>query len=387
MAERIQKIIGPRGVSYLVRVEYPLDPITGKRRQRSKAFRTKKEAEKALAEWLVEIERGTAIDGAKMTVGEYLNHWLVTIARHRVRETTFAAYRTTIRTHIIPAIGSVPLQRLTPAAVQEFYAHMLASGHSAAVVQKCHLRLSQGLKQAARWQMVSRNICESVEPPRVVHKQAQAWTRDELRRFLTESEHDGYHPYWLLAIATGMRRGELLGLRWQDVDMDHGRLAVRQSVTIGAHGAPIFQEPKTPKARRTITVPAEVIAALREHKRSQNVRRLTIGQAWRDNDLVFSVADGGPINPTNLRRNLIAIATRADVPLLNIHALRHSHSTMLLEAGENPKVIQERLGHADIRTTLGIYSHVLPSMQERAAEMVGVLLFGEVEREREVIVK
>jgi hypothetical protein len=191
MSERIQKLIGPRWVSYLVCVEYPRDPVTGKRRQRSKAFKTKKEAEKALAEWLVEIERGTAVIGSKMTVGEYLSYWLETIARHRVRETSFAACGTTIRTHIVPAIGSVPLQRLTPAAVQELYADMLAAGHSAAVIQKCHLRLSQGLKQAVRWQMVSRKVCESVEPPRVVHKQAQSWTRDELRRFLNESERDG----------------------------------------------------------------------------------------------------------------------------------------------------------------------------------------------------
>jgi integrase len=169
--------------------------------------------------------------------------------------------------------------------------------------------------------------------------------------------------------------------------MECGRLTVRQTVTVGAKGALIFQESKTPKARRTITIPVEVIAALREHKRLQNVRRLALGEAWRDHDLIFTVADGGPGNPTNLRRNLLAIAKRADVPPLNIHALRHSHSTLLLQAGENPKVIQERLGHADIRTTLGIYSHVLPNMQERAAEKVGALLFGEDESEREVIVK
>jgi integrase len=195
-----------------------------------------------------------------------------------------------------------------------------------------------------------------------------------LRRFLAESARDGYHPYWLLAATTGMRRGEVLGLRWQDVDMARSTLTVRQTVTVGASGAPIFQEPKTPKARRTVTVPGEVIAALRDHKRSQNLRRLALGEAWREYDLIFTVAAGGPINPTNLRRNLLAIAKRADVPLLNIHALRHSHSTLLLQAGENPEVIQERLGHADIRTTLGTYGHVLPTMQERAAETIAAIL-------------
>ncbi len=396
MADRIQKIIGPRGTAYLVRVEYPPDPVTGKRRQRSKSFTTKKEAEKELARWLVEIERGTAIDGAKMTVGEYLTHWLATAARHAVRETSYCGYETTIRVHIIPALGSIPLQRLTPVAVQAFYAHLLAQKHSAVVVNKCHLRLSQALKQAVRWQMVARNVCDAVNPPRVAHKQARMWGADEVRRFLAEATHDGYHPYWILAATTGMRRGELLGVRWQDVDMERNRLVVRQTVTVGAKGVPIFQEPKTPKARRTITLPANVTAAMREHKREQNMRRLAIGKAWRDHDLVFTVADGGPINPSNLLRNMRAIidkinkeAKKGDeqLPMLNIHALRHSHSTLLLQAGENPKVIQERLGHADIRTTLGIYSHVLPNMQERAADTIAAVLFGETESVREVIVK
>jgi integrase len=158
MAGSIQKLTGPQGTSYLVRVEYPPDPITGKRRQRSKTFGTKREAETERAKWLVEIERGTAIEGSKMTVGEYLDHWLATVARHSVRETTYQAYETTICAHVKPALSSIALQRLTPAQVQEFYANALTAGHSAAVVHKCHLRLSQALKQAVRWQMVSRNV-------------------------------------------------------------------------------------------------------------------------------------------------------------------------------------------------------------------------------------
>src|SRR5262249_48658154 len=156
------------------------------------------------------------------------------------------------------------------------------------------------------------------------HKQATTWTADEVRRFLAVAETDGYHPYWLLAVATGMRRGELLGVRWQDVDIARNRLHVRQSVTVGKKGAPIIQEPKTPKARRVITIPPEVTIALRQHRAQQNEDRLACGPAWRDHDLVFTVADGGPVNPTNLRRNLRAIAKRAGVPVLNIHAMRHT---------------------------------------------------------------
>lgn len=396
MADRIQKIIGPRGTAYLVRVEYPPDPVTGKRRQRSKSFTTKKEAEKELAKWLVEIERGTAIEGSKMTVGEYLDHWLTTIARHAVRETSYQAYETTIRVHLKPALSSVPLQRLSPARVQECYANLLAAGHSAVVVNKCHLRLSQALRQAVRWQMVSRNVCDAVDPPRVIHKQAATWTAEDVKKFLAFADKDGYHPYWLLAITTGMRRGELLGLRWQDVDIARSRVHVRQSVTVGKKGAPIFQEPKTPKARRVIPIPVEVATALHQHRVQQNKARLACGPAWRDHDLVFTVADGGPINPGNLLRNMRAIIAKINkdakkdderLPVLTIHALRHTHATLLLQQGQNAKVIQERLGHANISMTLSTYAHVLPNMQEEAADAIGAMFFGETANAREVVVK
>ncbi len=386
MAGSIQKQTGPQGTAYLVRVEYPPDPITGKRRQRSKTFNTKREAENERAKWLVEIERGTAIEGSKMTVGEYLDHWLATIARHSVRETSYQAYETTICVHVKPALGSIALQRLTPAQVQEFYANALTAGRSAVVVHKCHLRLSQALRQAVRWQMVSRNVCDAVDPPRVTHKQAATWTAEEVKKFLVFAEKDGYHPYWLLAVATGMRRGELLGLRWQDIDIARSRVHVRQSVTVGNKGAPIFQEPKTPKARRVIPIPVEVAAALQAHRVRQNAIRLAC-DAWRDHDLVFTVADGGPINPGNLLRNLRALAKKAEIPPLNIHALRHTHATLLLQQGQNAKVIQERLGHANISMTLSTYAHVLPDMQEHASDAIGAMLFGETASVREVIVK
>jgi len=381
----ITKRQGARGVAYRVTVDYPEDAITGKRKQRTETFRTKKEAESREREWMLDVERGTAIDGTKMTVGEYLDLWLATVARHAVRETSYNAYETTIRVHLKPLLGSIPLQRLAPARVQECYATMQAAGASAAVVGKCHLRLSQALGQAVRWQMVSRNVCDAVDPPRVAHKQVATWTAAEVRRFLAVATQDGYHPYWLLAVATGMRRGELLGLRWQDVDIARSRVHVRQSVTVGKKGAPIFQEPKTPKARRVIPIPGEVATALHTHRVHQNKTRLACGPAWRDYDLVFTVADGGPINPGNLLRNMRAIIAKINknakkdderLSVLTIHALRHTHATLLLQQGQNAKVIQERLGHANISMTLSTYAHVLPNMQEEAADAIGAMLFG-----------
>jgi integrase len=248
-------------------------------------------------------------------------------------------------------------------------------------------------RYGGRW---CRATCDAADPPRVTHKQAATWTADEVKRFLSYAQDDTYHPYWLLAVATGMRRGELLGLRWQDVDIARSRVHVRQSVTVGKRGAPIFQEPKTPKARRVVPIPVEVTAALHAHRVRQNAIRLACGPAWRDHDLVFTVADGGPINPGNLLRNMRAIIAKANkdakkdnerLPVLTIHALRHTHATLLLQQGQNAKVIQERLGHANISMTLSTYSHVLPDMQEHASDAIGAMLFGEAASAREVIVK
>ena len=228
----------------------------------------------------------------------------------------------------------------------------------------------------------ARNVCDAVDPPRVAHTQATIWTAEEVRTFLSIAVDDTYHPYWLLAVATGMRRGELLGLRWQDVDIARSRVHVRQSVTVGKKGAPIFQEPKTPKARQVIPIPGEVATVLHAHRVRQNAMRLAC-PAWRDHDLVFTVADGGPINPGNLLRNMRAIIAKINkeakkdderLPMLTIHALRHTHATLLLQQGQNAKVIEERLGHANISMTLSTYALVLPDMQEHAAEAIGTIM-------------
>jgi len=385
MADRIQKIIGPRGTSYLVRVEYPPDPVTGKRRQRSKSFTTKKEAEKELAKWLVEIERGTAIEGSKMTVGEYLLHWVDTVARHNVRVTTYESYRWMIAKHIIPTLGSVPLQKLTAAQVQGFYSEKLSGGASPRLVHLCHLRLRQALTQAVKWNMVSRNVTDAVDAPTVRYKRGGTWTPAEARTFLAAALSDGYSPLWHLALATGMRRGELLGLRWQDVDEKRGTIAVFQNV-VAYKGAALIQEPKTPAARRTVILDPMCLSLLRAHRKRQAARQLAAGPEWRNLDLIFTTPDGGPINPNNVSRNFAVIMQRAEqqrkaehldslpLPRIRFHDMRHTHATLLLQEGEAVHTVSARLGHANAAITLSIYAHVTPSMQESAASTIGRLL-------------
>lgn len=372
----IQKSHGAHGAAYRVRVEYPPDAITGKRKQRSQTFTTRRAAETALAKWVADIERGTAVDTTKQTVAEFLTHWLETVAVHRVRATTYEDYAATIANHIIPAIGSIPVQRLTAANVHDFYAAKLASGCGARTVQLCHLRLSQALAQGVKWGTLARNVCDLIDAPKVTTKPGKTWTPDEARRFLAVAETDGYAPLWLLALTTGARQGELLGLRWQDVDIAKGTMRVTQSLAI-LHGKPIIQAPKSRAAVRTIHVPAEAIAALKRHKARQNAERLAAGYAWSDHDLVFATPMGNPIHPSNVLRNYAKLQRRVDVPRIRFHDLRHTHATWLIADGQPITTVAERLGHAKSSITLDVYAHAVASTRDGAALAVSALLFGD----------
>jgi integrase len=361
-------------VSWRVRVDM-VDPVTGKRRQPQRTFKTKREAERGLAQWLVEIERGTAVNASKMTVAELLRDWLATYAQHHVRPTTLDDYEVTIRVQLIPGLGSIPIQKLTPAHLQRFYADKLEAGHSPRVVQLCHRRLSQALDYALTLGLVARNVADAVTPPRVERKEMLTWSVAQVRTFLAVADQSTYGPVWLVLLGTGMRRGEVLGLRWEDVDWDRGTLRVAQSV-LPYKGIGYIQEPKSPGAWRTVPVDPVIMTALREHKGRQNERRLALGSAWRDHDLVFAAANGNPINPDNLRRDYNRLVKRAGVPRIRIHDQRHTHVTLALQAGAPMGAISKRVGHSRTSVTMDLYAHVTQDMQREAANTINAMLFG-----------
>jgi integrase len=375
MKGRIEKRTGPHGPAYRIRVELPPDPVTGERKRASKTVTTKREAERLLAEWVNEINCGTVVEPATVTVGELLHSWLRTVAAYRVRATTLEDYEATIENHIIPRLGSVKAQRLTADAVQAFYSDLREQGVGARTVQLCHLRLSQALAQAVKWGILHRNVCQAVDAPHVTPKRGKVWTAEEARRFLAAGAGTQLEALWVLIATTGLRRGEALGVRWQDLDLDERILRVRQSVVI-YQNKPVMQEPKSPSARRTIKLAPEAVAMLRTHRTAQLECRLALGSLWHDNDLVFCTGDGKVLNPNNLYRTLDKVMARAGVPRIRLHDLRHSHTTLLLAAGTPIKAVSERLGHAKTSTTLDIYAHVLPDMQDAAAETVSRVLYG-----------
>lgn len=255
---------------------------------------------------------------------------------------------------------------------------MLERGLSARVVRYTHAVLSSALKQAVRWNILYRNPAECVQLPKLARKEMKALTTEECGRFLAVLNEDRHHALFALALSTGMRPEEYLGLQWIDVDLGKSTLIVRRALVWRTKGGGwYFTEPKTSRSRRTIPLPISMVVALTEHKRRQSQERLRLGSEWQDNGLVFTTFLGTPLNISNLTaKHFKPALKRAGLPkTIRLYDLRHTCATLLLSAGENPKVVSERLGHAGITLTLDVYSHVLPNMQKAATDKLESILF------------
>jgi len=362
------------GVRYEVVVDFGNDPVTGKRRQRTRSFKTKKEAQIALNSLLNELDEGTAVDRSRQTIAEMMRYWLDTYARPNLCSKTLEGYEHISTAHIIPALGAIPIQKFTPDRLQQFYSQKAQEGCGDRTLQLCHLRISQALKQAVMMGLLSRNVADFVTPPKVTHKEMMIWDVKQAQQFLREAAQSRYGPIWIVALATGMRRGELLGLRWQDVDFERKVLSVRQTIGV-VKGKIEVKPPKTKNSRRDVAVQDNVVVLLREHKLVQHEHRLTKGAGWEDNDLIFCADNGRPIQPVNLDRDFTRWVERAEVPSIRIHDLRHTHVTLAIAAGSNIGAVSRRVGHARTSITMDVYAHVLPEQHAEVADKVGSLLF------------
>lgn len=364
-------------------VDFPPDPITGKRRRGTETYRTRKEAESREREWMLEIERGAVLDGGKMTFGEYLTYWLNTYAKHNVRLSTYTSYTAFSKNHIIPALGAIMLRKLSPTHIQDFYQAKLTGGRldkkegnlAPRTVRYFHSIIREALQHAFEQNLVPRNVADAVKPPKGARPSIKVWNEEEARIFLRGTEDALYAPLWLILLATGVRRGEALGLRWKDVDLKKGTISIRQTL-VDVNGHISFGEPKTKHGRRTIDLDPGCIAALTAHRDAQTFRRKAMGDGWRDLDLVFTTAEGNWIRPRNVDRKFYGLVQETGLPHIPLHGLRHTCATLLLLHNVNPKIVSERLGHANVSITLDTYSHVLPTMQKQAAAAIGAALFG-----------
>ncbi|MDR7401316.1 MAG: site-specific integrase [Armatimonadota bacterium] len=367
-------IIRPRGrrKSWVVRL-YVVDPQTGAKRRVWLSFPTRTEAEAQLATMLATLAGGGTIPTTRLTVGQFLEQWLQKRAG-TVRETTWASYREIIHAHLIPALGRAPLRALTPLAVQGYVAQKLR--HLAPATVRKHLAvLREALGHAVRWGLLTRNVCDLVERPRVPHREIRVWDSEQVRVFLAEARRSSpYYPLYVMAATTGMRAGELLALRWSDVDFLMGTARVERTFyRLGRRQ--LFQQPKTDRGRRVVTLPATVLATLRDVRTAQEAARRELGEVYVDLDLVFAQPDGKPLHLHLVRRDFRRVARAARLPQIRFHDLRHSHATDLLAHGEHPKVVSERLGHADPAFTLRVYGHLLPGLQAQATARLEERLF------------
>jgi integrase len=349
------KVIGYRG-SYIV---------SGKRYYVS--AKTKSETEQKLRQSMTDADRGLTFDAGSLTLGDYLDRWLNDSMRDTVRDTTFERYEQIVRMHIKPALGRGKLKSLTPTHLRALYKEKLQS-RSPRTVQYIHVTLHKALKQAVDDGLVPRNVTEAVKPPQVKREEIRPLTSEQVNVFLEAAREDRLKALYVLAIHTGLRQGELLGLKWEDVDLEAGTLQVRRTL-ITAKGGPVLSAPKTKGSRRSVKLTQSAVKALRSHLQRQLGEIDRMGALWRANSLIFASEGGDPLDRRYLTNHRFKpLLKRAGLPPIRFHDLRHTCATLLLGANVNPKIVSELLGHASIAITLDTYSHVLPNMQSEAAE-------------------
>jgi integrase len=372
--------IKKEGNSWFVLFDLGKDPITKKRKQKKKrGFKTKKEAEKYLSEQLNAVEKGTYFEPSEMTFSEYLDYWLKTYAKPNTSQRTFENYYYMINQHIKSSLGNIQISKLQPAHIQEYYAQKLENGKkyggglSAQSVKHHHRLIFKTLKDAVKWQLLIRNIAEAVTPPKTTKVEMKTWDNEQVKSFLMESRASPYYPIYLTAIYTGMRRGEVLGLRWQDLDFENNIIYVRQTLQEVKKIGLTFKEPKSGKSR-SITITSNISNKLKKVYKQQLENKLFFGSHYNDYDLVFAQKNGKPIQPTEMARNYRNVVDKSGLPYIRFHDLRHTHATLMLKQGVHPKVVSERLGHSTIGITMDTYTHVLPNMQKEAAHQFEQLI-------------
>ena len=353
--------------SWELRYDGP-DGVGGKRKQITETVRgTRKEAERVMRDGIASMEKGAHVAKDAVPMSEFLFGWLQTYAATNTRLRTQVGYSGHIRRYIVPAIGHVQLQKVQPRQIQELYASMLSRGLSERTVLHVHRLVKQALSHAVKWGLLIRNPAEAVIPPRAEQNEVAMWDVPTLRRFLKVAGGSRYGDIYELGILTGLRRGELLGLGWNSIDFDAGYLmVVRTLQRIDGHGL-VLDKPKTRKSKRSVALSPASLTLLRRIRVRQAELRLAAGEAWQDDGFVFTQADGSPIDPNRVTRDFQKIVGAAGLPHLTLKGLRHAHATLLLVEGVHPKVVSERLGHSNISTTMDIYSHVIPGLQEKAA--------------------
>lgn len=344
---------------------FDLGYLGGKRLRKSYYGKTEAEAAAKLREGQRRFRSGLDMSRGGLTVAAFLSEWLATVGA-TLRPTTYSSYEMVVRTRLMPKLGSLRLTELRAVAIDRLLRDLSARGLSSRTVQYTRAVLRSALTHALRRHLVERNEAALASPPRLVQQEIQPLSPDEIKSLLAQVRHDRLNALYVLALATGMREGELLGLRWRDVELAHGRLRVRHSLA-RIDGRLVLTEPKTTRSKRTIVLAGVAQEALRARRRLQLEERLRAGAEWVDMDYVFATTLGKPLDGVNVLHAFQRHLARAGVPRRRFHDLRHSAATLLLVEGASPVQVMHLLGHSSISLTLGTYSHIVPHLEDDTA--------------------
>ncbi len=316
---------------------------------------------------------------ATSLLGEWLEQWLNNYKKHSVRPSTWESYQVIMNTHIIPAVGKIPLKRLKAANLQQMYAEKLktvgkrGTPLSTRYVRYMHAIVRQALQQAVKEKLVPYNAADATQPPRLIGKEMSILSEEEIGKLLEAIKDDRYYLAYKLAVATGARRGEVLGLCWDCVDFYQETKTIKRQLLALKDDPQLDHHLKTKAGKRNITLPPGITKELKALKKMQSKEQVALGEAYVGNphNLVFTREDGSAINPQDFSKHFQRLCERAGLPRIRLHDLRHSHASLLLKKNIHPKVVQERLGHSSITMTLDLYSHLTPGLQKEAADVLG----------------
>lgn len=338
-----------------------------------KTFKKKADAQDWLRKMQNQLEMGLEIEGGKLTLAEYLPQWLE-MRKTSLRPSTVYQYRQIIRDHIIPHAGEIPLRDLRLARVERLYTNLHDLGVSVRTVQFVHAVLHAALAKAIKYGHIGRNPAHGASLPRNTHSEMNVLDANQVTQFLIAAQDSRYEALYSLAIHTGMRQGELFGLKWTDLNWNHGELKVQRQVKLETGKGWTFADPKTKRGRRTIKLGNEILKLLRTHKKNQDAQKSIMGSRWKENGLVFPSLAGTPSNPSNLRKEFLKVLDRAGLPRIRFHDLRHTAASLMLSNGIPLNVVSNRLGHSQPSTTLDIYAHLFSETQVDAARIMDDLV-------------
>lgn len=352
-----------------------LDYQGGRRRRKQVYGRTRKEVRDQIAKLLTDQQFGLPISTERQTVGQFLEHWLESSARPRLRPRTFAGYKTIVSQHLIPVLGKTQLRKLTPQHVQQMLIAKTNEGLAPRTVGGIRAVLRTALTQALKWRLVAWNVAVPVDLPRASRPQFRVLEPRQAQELLRVAADHRLGPLFSVALAVGLRLGESLGLAWGDVDLSARTLRVRRALQ-RFDGKLRFVEPKSESSNRRVALPESAVDVLRRHRVRQKTERLLAGERWRETGLVFTTTIGTPLDDRNVRKAFRELLDAAELPPMRIHDLRHTCASLLLAQGVHPRVVMETLGHSQISLTLDTYSHVMPTLERDAADRMDAVLTG-----------